>query len=101
MYSSPLLPWIFDVVRLLYVCLRIDIKVHDVQEWFTQLVSHRLTLRTYNKAEGGQVEHMETSVLLAGKSQTLPATCVLTANTLLASISCIVGCVRSCTEGKH
>lgn len=37
-----------------------------MQVWFTQLVSNRLTLLWGHEGEQLQVEHMETSVLLAG-----------------------------------
>ncbi len=37
-----------------------------MQVWFTQLVSNRVTLLWGHEGEQLQVEHMETSVLLAG-----------------------------------
>ena len=39
-----------------------------MQEWFSRLVSERLTLCTWANSEGGQAEHMETSILLASES---------------------------------
>ena len=47
-----------------------------MQAWFTQLVSNRLTLLWGHEGEQLQVEHMETSVLLAGDALLLRYRCL-------------------------